>query len=825
MDDQYVDKKQVSRRIHWVAWLTAAIMTSAFAVAYLSTTPAVKVLFDNIHWTVANVGAAAMAWLGYRQAAAEARRCQYWLAWAFGIYALGQCVWDLQVVTGWNPYPAPSDLFYLAFGPLLVTGLWCGLRPHVSSGRARSLALELTVLVIQTTAVVLVLYLVRMPQVSWLQLAQLCAYPITLLGGAVVASVALLVWGRRMLQMTGLWLLLLPLGLIISGSAWMHWNFLEVTSAPTNGSWLNFTFSIGALLRGIGAAHWRMPLGQTKDDNAGLFFLLLPVLMVSAAVATVFLVLAQPQLPGVVRLYVTAGAAVVIVLSVVRQSYWLAEHEQLLRTERRVREHEQQLLVLAQRFELVASAAQIGLWDIDLRSGQAVWDAGMYRQFDRDATTAPNVYDIWRSSVHPDDRAPVRQAVRSAIRRRRNLHREYRIILPSGELRYLEAFATVKCRPDGKPESLTGISRDITERVVSRRALAESEAELRAIFENSVIGVVLIDEKRNIIRHNKAVRDFLGYDLSMASTLSAEDILHPDEQLQSRQQFAELLTGQRNAYQVERRYRHSSGDYRWVRASVYPVNLHNKRCFVVLVEDIEARKQMQMALEAAQAKATRMHEEFTYSLLNVQEQERQRIANELHDSLGQSLSVIKNRAQLALDSVSGESQAASQLQGIIRVTGDAIGETRRLAHNLRPLHLEQLGLTAALDQLLEQFQDANRIGVTWHLEDLDDAFLPAQITHIYRLVQEALNNISKHAQATQVNVLVERDLHLVRIRIEDNGRGFDTRRVREAGLGLTSMTERARMLGGSVVIKSEPDAGTAVMMELPVQEADRVARD
>jgi two-component system NarL family sensor kinase len=240
--------------------------------------------------------------------------------------------------------------------------------------------------------------------------------------------------------------------------------------------------------------------------------------------------------------------------------------------------------------------------------------------------------------------------------------------------------------------------------------------------------------------------------------------------------------------------------------------------YVVLIEDISQRRFTEEQLREAQLSELRAREEFAFRLLNAQEQERQRIANELHDGLSQSLSVIKNRAQLALGQLQANADVETQLQGILRVTADAIAEARGLAHNLRPLHIEQLGLTAALTQLLQQFSEASGIRVESRLEPIDDVVPSAQVTHIYRLLQESLNNIGKHAQASCVNVMIERDVHAVRIAINDDGRGFDVQLASQAGgLGLQSMTERVHMLGGQITLSSGA-SGSSVVITIPIAE-------
>lgn len=811
-----------SRRSRWLACAIGLLMTGAFGVAHLSPLPAWQVLFDNVQWTVADVGAALLAWQGCRQHDTEqpARR---WFAWGLSSYAFGQLVWNLQVFSGWNPFPAPADVFYAACGPCMAFGFWASLRARVPASRLRSLRLDAVILITQTLVLVLVLYLAHLPEVTWLQLLQLAIYPVVMFGSAVVGLVMAMALGLRAHWR---WQALL-LGMIATGAVWMRWNTLALHGAPPNGSWLNYAFSVAALVNGIGAACWRPGAAahsETREHYAG-FFILLPLLMVLAAGCTVLLVWDNVDLPRAVRVAAMCGAALVIVLSAVRQGFWLAESERLRSIEYRVVENERQYRELAQRHELAAGAAHIGIWDLQLPGRKVYWDQRMFALFGVTTPAAQTEWQVWEQCTHPDDRQAVHAAFVTATATHAELRVEYRVITPEGQLRHLEAHGVIQYDPSGRPVRVTGVSWDVTDRVVSRRALAESEAELSAIFENSVIGIVLVDQQRNILRSNRAARDLLGYSVEQVRTLHAEDVIHPDELELSRRMFAALLQGERQAYELEKRYRRSDGQYLWVRVAVYPVVRDRDRQFAVLIEDISQRKQMEAALLEVQRDELRLRAEFSRHLLNAQEQERQRIASELHDGLAQNLSVIKNRAQLAIEQAA-EGALAAQLQGILRVTTDAIAEVRGLAHNLRPLHIEQLGLTAALTQLLEQFAQASRLQVESRLEAIDEVFAPHQVTHIYRLLQEALNNIDKHARARHVRVRIERDLHVVRIEVSDDGVGFDPEQALHAGgLGLNSMTERAQMLGGQLHIQSRPGKGSSVLIELPVLEPEEATDD
>ncbi|MDQ4121919.1 MAG: histidine kinase [Acidobacteriota bacterium] len=223
-------------------------------------------------------------------------------------------------------------------------------------------------------------------------------------------------------------------------------------------------------------------------------------------------------------------------------------------------------------------------------------------------------------------------------------------------------------------------------------------------------------------------------------------------------------------------------------------------------------------------------ETFARRLIVSQEAERKRIAGELHDSLGQMLLIIKNRAFLGLkaienDDAESKSIAASreQLGEIFDSAAEAIDQTRQIAYALRPLNLERLGLTAALEEMLDKVAASSGILFDVEIIELYD-FLPldAQI-NLFRIAQESINNIVRHSGATNASVSVARVDDRVEIKITDNGKGFDTLTANEngartAGLGLTSIAERARILGANYSIESTPGAGTSVYIGIDIKK-------
>jgi len=256
-----------------------------------------------------------------------------------------------------------------------------------------------------------------------------------------------------------------------------------------------------------------------------------------------------------------------------------------------------------------------------------------------------------------------------------------------------------------------------------------------------------------------------------------------------------------------------------VESQAVPFIYGGKPAILNLIRDVTERKQTEIERSEVAAREKKAREEFTHLLIASQEAERRRIAGELHDSLGQNLSIIKNRTLLANHVANVPAPVVEHLRAIERIVSDAISETRNLAHNLRPAHIEQVGLTASLQELIREVSQSSHVRFERRVENVDGIFNPDAATNIYRIAQEALNNLIKHARAQQAVITVERDLHSVRIRIADDGVGFHpTLATAQRGLGLTSITERVRMLGGHLDIQSSPGNGTQLLVEVPVSE-------
>jgi signal transduction histidine kinase len=241
-------------------------------------------------------------------------------------------------------------------------------------------------------------------------------------------------------------------------------------------------------------------------------------------------------------------------------------------------------------------------------------------------------------------------------------------------------------------------------------------------------------------------------------------------------------------------------------ASISQVETPEGKLFTVILRDVSerVRAQQELATMAAQASAVR-------------EEEKSRVARELHDELAQSLTALKMDAIWLKDHLARDPQEASRkLDAMLGMLDTSVAATRRIAADLRPLILDDLGLIPAVEWLVQNF--IQRTGVACVLDADEDMELgEPYATAVFRIVQEALVNVAKHARATQVTIELQLRADAVSLEVRDDGIGFDTTAPRKAGsLGLAGLRERAQLAMGRVDIQSRPGEGTRVQAVIPV---------
>jgi two-component system CheB/CheR fusion protein len=250
--------------------------------------------------------------------------------------------------------------------------------------------------------------------------------------------------------------------------------------------------------------------------------------------------------------------------------------------------------------------------------------------------------------------------------------------------------------------------------------------------------------------------------------------------------------------------------------------------FLVTFEDITAHKEIErmqnlerdrLANEVASTarELGRTQEELralAASLFNSQEDERRRVARELHDDISQKLAVLEIDAHQVEERIATDPQALQELQQVRARIGELSDAVRRISHGLHPSAIDDLGIVPAVRALTEDFREREQMIVTLTVQDLPENISARIATGLYRIAQEALRNIAKHAGRTHVKVILKGSSGGIRLQVIDHGHGFDPQSPR-SGLGLISMEERARMMEGTFRVESEPHSGTRITVDVP----------
>jgi signal transduction histidine kinase len=310
-------------------------------------------LFDNMHWTVADIGASWLCWIGVRDARQKGLRAEYvarrWFALGFSSYAIGQLFWDLQIFLAWQPFPAPSDPFFMMMAPCCALGMMGYLRGRVSESQRLAALLDTLSLAIAVVALALVMYLPERGAMSPLSLGVMVAYPTLLLAGACVGImlIALLRVGRGW----PIWVLTAMLA--AHGGLWMEWNALILKHALADGGVVNSAFSVCTLLGGLAVSCWRVEVAV--NERIDRFYegalRVLPLIVVVGVTFAVTLQDAVAHLSPSARFTCDAAAVIVIVLAAVRQTLQLRDRDQLIEAQHLLRDREDELSELNQHLE------------------------------------------------------------------------------------------------------------------------------------------------------------------------------------------------------------------------------------------------------------------------------------------------------------------------------------------------------------------------------------------------------------------------------------------------------------------------------------------
>jgi PAS domain S-box-containing protein len=364
---------------------------------------------------------------------------------------------------------------------------------------------------------------------------------------------------------------------------------------------------------------------------------------------------------------------------------------------------------------------------------------------------------------------------------------------------------------DGEVIGVVGVALDITDRKRAQIALRTSEERLRLITDNVLDLVSQVELDGTYVYVSPSHHKAMGYSPQSLLGASVFELVHPEDLERVKAVFAEAFH-RRVSGRSDFRCRHADGHYVWLEVvgTLLLDGTGTPNGAVLSAREITERRRASDALKNAH---TRL-QSLSRRLLNIQEAERRSLARELHDEIGQALTATKINLQ-AFERFPDPATFASRLRDASSIIERALEQVRSLSLELRPPLLDDLGLPAALRWLLDQHAGRSGLRVQF-VSDRFEGRLAAEVeTACFRVAQQALMNVAKHAAARTVTVELRRAADALHLHVRDDGAGFDVRGARAramagGSLGLLSMEERAALAGGGIEWTSAPGQGTSV---------------
>ena len=425
---------------------------------------------------------------------------------------------------------------------------------------------------------------------------------------------------------------------------------------------------------------------------------------------------------------------------------------------------------------------------------------------------------FWLKHMHPEDRAGVLARRQQAIHSQENFELDYRMFTQDGRTLWVRDIINVVARGNGRIK-LQGIMVDVTESKRAEIALRESEERFRTLAE-TMPAALLIYRGENWVYANPAAERITGYTRDELQRMKIWHLVHPKSQPLARERVERRQRGEAIPARGEFCLLTRDGNEYWIEVTGTPIVFQGQPSVLVTGFDITERTRAENALRESKEALRLSHErvqDLAGKLMLAQEDERRRISRELHDDLNQKVAALAiSMSRLKQDLPDAPVQVRDQLGGLQSRLLGLSDDVRQLSHQLHPAALEHTGLVAALKSHCADFSNQEGISVALSIRDVSDS-IPADMSLcLYRIAQESLRNIARHAQTSEAQVTLAATPEAISLSVADPGVGFDPEYIRQkGGLGLVSMEERVRLLRGILQIRTQPEGGTELHVVLP----------
>ncbi|TCJ14597.1 PAS domain S-box protein [Flaviaesturariibacter flavus] len=468
---------------------------------------------------------------------------------------------------------------------------------------------------------------------------------------------------------------------------------------------------------------------------------------------------------------------------------------------------QQKLQLANNRFELATKATSDVIWDWEIESGNCFFNEQFTLLYGYE-NKEDSVFKNWMDNIHIDDKASVVASVNSALKNAgvRQWEREYRFCRKDGSTAHVLDRGFIIRDAHGEAVRMVGSMQDITR----LKQEATELKKLSLVAEKTVNAVVMTDSGQRITWVNQAFTDITGYSLEEALGKRPDKLLHgprtsPKTKAYLRDQIRKGLPFQCDILKYSK-----SGKEFWVEVKGQPILNERGEVeqFFAIQTDITERIELQQLVVEEKIEAQR---EITKAMIQAQEKERSEIGKELHDNVNQILTTIK----LYLENIRHfPGQRDLFIDKGLALTQKAMEESRSLAHRLVAPALGDGSFRLTIEELLGHYQLLNLFTVDFAFTVCEEKLGTSFRLAIYRIIQECLTNVVKHAKATRVTVSILYEDQLVKLIISDNGLGFDAS-AKSGGIGFVNMRNRASLFKGEVQVNATPETGCTINVFFP----------
>jgi len=467
-------------------------------------------------------------------------------------------------------------------------------------------------------------------------------------------------------------------------------------------------------------------------------------------------------------------------------------------------EYQEALRHQSHRFEMIAKSSNDVLYEWNMKTNHVWWSEGWQARFNYPEDTVSPTYEWWENNLHPEDKEKVLNGLEKVLEsKKENWTTYYRFKNGDGSYSHVIDRGYFLKNDQDEYEYMVGTISDITADVIAKEELKASEEQYRLLFKQNPIPMFIYDpDSLQFTTVNEAATQKYGYKEEEMIGLSIFDI-RPKSEVEYLKKVLNEYSEKHRASFHETIHQTKNGEKLIVEISSSNILYKGKKQRLVIANDItDQREAEERAISA---------------IIEGEERERQRIAKELHDGLGQYLSASNMNLKSVYEDI-GEipDELKFTFEAGLRFLNHAISETRSISQNLLPKAIQDYGLELAAESLTNQLRKLHNIDVFFY-SNLNDVELSDKVQiNLYRILQEALNNATRHANPTKIEVQLVYSEGEVLMTIEDNGDGFDINHISENGLGIRSIKTRVGAMSANLDIVSNKDRGTIVSVVVPI---------